>query len=116
NEPGAPSRHVRNRDSIQPANETELDDDEERSGEVQSSNLPSAQCSVKASFPGAAHGYTCSRGAARLKNRNAAATTANSIPNITASHFGLRVLSGSNGFRGSRKTFSARFTTPRSCR
>src|SRR5216683_6721209 len=115
-ESGSHVRYVWNLDSIQPVHKVELNHDEQCGGEVQPSNLPSAQCSVEACFPGVAHGYTCSRGAARLKNRNAATTRARSIPKITVSIFGLRVRSGSKGFLGSRKTFSARFTTPRSSR
>src|SRR6266536_5867699 len=80
-----------NLDSIQPVHKAELNDDKQCGGEVQPSDLPSAQCSVEACFPGVAHRYTCSRGAARLKNRNAATTTAISIPNNTVSSLGLRL-------------------------
>src|SRR6266542_6340919 len=101
---------------MQPIHKAEFDDDQHCRREVQPNDLPLAQYPVESHLPGVAHGYTCIRGAARLKNRNAATTTTRSIPKTTVSIFGLRVLSGSKGFRGSRKTFSARFTTPMSDR
>src|SRR5712691_6479384 len=115
-EPGPHVQYIWKLDSIQPVHKAALDHEEQCGGEVQPGNLPSAQRSVEACFPGVAHGYTCSRGAARWKKRNAATTRAKSIPNNTVSIFGLRVPSGSKGFVGSRKIFNTRFTTPRSSR
>src|SRR6266545_695732 len=101
---------------MKPIHKAEFDDDQHRRCEVQPNDLPFAQYPIESHLPCVAHGYTCSRGAARLKNRNAATTTAKSTPKTTVSIFGLRVLSGSKGFLDSRKTFSARFTTPTSDR